>query len=70
MDYKSSNEYTVLFKDGTQFTSSGSADSVQKSSIKNEFEWVAFHIQKEVISAGKTLADIVKVEYVLNYNDK
>lgn len=67
MDYKTNNLYKVFFKDGTSFDSSGSSSSIKKSTIKNEFEWVSFHIQKEVRLAGKTLADVEKIEYTLNY---
>lgn len=69
MDFKTKNLYKVFFKDGTSFESSGSSSGVKKSTIKNEFEWVSFHIQKEVRLAGKTLADIEKVEYNLNYSE-
>ena len=67
MDYKTKNLYKVFFKDGTYLYSSGSSSSIKKSTIKNEFEWVSFHIQKEVRLAGKTLADVEKIEYTLNY---
>lgn len=69
MDYKTNNLYKVFFKDGTSFYSSGSSSSIKKSTIKNEFEWVSFHIQKEVRLAGKTLADVEKIEYTLNYTE-
>ena len=69
MDYKSENKYKVFFKDGTSFDSNGSADGIKKSSIAKEFEWTAFHIEKEVRLAGKTLADILRVEYNLKYED-
>jgi len=70
MDYKTENKYKVFFKDGTSFDSNGSADSRKKNTIDNEFQWVAFHIEKEVSLAGKTLADVEKVEYTLNYQDR
>ncbi len=69
MDYKTNNLYKVFFKDGSSFDSSGSSSSIKKNTIKNEFEWVSFHIQKEVRLAGKTLADVEKIEYTLNYEE-
>lgn len=70
MDYNTENKYRVFFKDGTSFDSKGSADSRKKNTIDNEFQWVAFHIEKEVRLAAKTLADVEKVEYTLIYHDR
>lgn len=67
MNHKTKNIYKIYFKDGTCFNSSGSSSSIKKSTLKNEFEWVSFHIQKEVRLSGKALEDIKKVEYTLNY---
>ncbi len=70
MMFKSSNEYTVHFKDGTSFDSRGSSSGINKSQIKTEFEWTAFHINKELVSMDKTLEDVKSIEYKLNYSDK
>jgi hypothetical protein len=67
MDYNSENKYTVFFKDGTSLESSGNAANLNKSTVSNEFKWTAFHIEKEVLLAEKTLADIDRIEYSLKY---
>lgn len=69
MCYNTINSYTVHFKDGTSFISGGSSSAIRKSTIKNEFDWVSFHIEKEIKLKGKTLIDIEKIEYSLNYID-
>ena len=68
MEYKTKNTYKVHFKDGTSFDSSGSSSSIKRSTIDKEFEWVSFHIKKEVISMGKDLKDVEKIEYTLIYS--
>lgn len=68
MSYKTKNTYTVHFHDGTSFSSQGSSDGIKKSSVSEEFKWVAFHIEKEVSQKGKTLNDVKSIEYNLNYN--
>lgn len=69
MDYKTENKYKVYFKDGTSFESSGDSNSLNKSTVENEFKWVSFHITKEVASMGKSLNDISRIEYNLNFLD-
>lgn len=69
MDFKSENKYTVFFKDGTSFSSNGNCEGIKKISVSEEFKWVAFHIEKEVLMKSKTLADILKVEYNLSFTD-
>ena len=70
MDYNTENLYEVFFKDGSSFKSRGNASNIKKSTVKKEFEWVSFHIEKEVRLQGKELSDIEKIQYVLTYNDK
>jgi len=70
MDYNTENLYEVFFKDGSSFKSKGDVSSIRKSTVKKEFDWVSFHIEKEVKSQGKELADIEKIQYILTYNDK
>ena len=69
MDFKSENKYTVYFKDGTNFSSNGSSEGIKKSSVLEEFKWVAFHIEKEVLMKNKALEDILKIEYNLSFTD-
>ncbi len=69
MNFKSENKYTVFFKDSTSFSSNGSCEGIKKSSVLEEFKWVAFHIEKEVLMKNKTLEDILKVEYNLSFTD-
>jgi hypothetical protein len=70
MEYLTKNRYTVYFKDGSSFDSNGSATNyINKSPVDNEFKWVSFHIQKEVLQKGKTLEDIKRIEYILEYKD-
>lgn len=70
MKFNTDNRYKIFFKDGTSFESNGSSSGIRKSSVADEFKWVAFHIEKEVRLKGKTLDDIEKIEYNLNYQDK
>ena len=37
-----------FFKDGTSFSSNGKCEGIKKSSVSEEFKWVAFHIEKEI----------------------
>lgn len=69
MDFKSENKYTVFFKDGTSFESSGKCEGIKKSSVSEEFKWVAFHIEKEILMKNKTIDDILKIEYNLCFSD-
>ncbi len=64
---RSENKYKVFFKDGTSFESNGQASRTSKSPVAHEFEWTAFHINKEVIMNGKTLEEIERIEYELKY---
>ena len=69
MKFKTDNNYTVFFKDGTSLKSNGGAESIVKNTVANEFMWVAYHIDKEVRLAVKTHDDIKKIEYTLEFDD-
>ena len=69
LEYSTNNKYTVYFNDGTSFESSGSSSSVRKSEISNEFKWVSFHIKKELLKMGKSLSDVQRIDYTLEYKD-
>lgn len=70
MDFKCENKYKIFFKDGTSFESNGKCESIKKSKISEEFKWVSFHIEKEVLMLNKTLSDILRIEYNLSFTDK
>ena len=69
MKYKAKNKYTVYFKDQTTFTSTGESDSLEKSTVAEEMDWLKMHIQKEILIAGKDLKDVEKIEITLAYED-
>ena len=64
------NKYILHFKDGTNFESEGSCKGVEKSTIAEEMDWLKFHMQKELIGAGKNLTDLVKIEITMDYVDE
>lgn len=70
MAYKSDNRYKVIFSDGSFFESNGSASSEYKNlSIAEEFKWVSYHIEKEVLAFGKQIKDVVRIEYTMDASD-
>lgn len=69
MDFKSENKYTVYFKDGTNFSSEGKCEGNKKTTVSEEFNWITFHIEKEVLMKNKTLSDILKIECNLFFTD-
>lgn len=67
MAYHTTNTYKVIFKDGSSFESNGSEESqVKDFSIKEDFDFISFHITSKVIAMGKEITDIVKIEYSLS----
>ena len=67
MEGKVNNTYKVIFKDGTSFKSNGIADT-KIPSIKNEFDWLSFHIQKELINSNKTLCDVKSINITIDFD--
>lgn len=70
MEFTSENKYTVYFNDGTFFSSDGKSVGNEKSSIKTELNFIAFHIEKEIAMKNKNISDVIKVELNLNYSDE
>ncbi len=66
---KTHNTYKITFADGTVFESQGSSSGYTKSTVANEFKWVATHIEQEVKMIGKQLEDIASIEYSLKYSN-
>ncbi len=68
-NFKNKNSYTIYFKDGTKFKSTGDVSGIRKSTIAHEMEFIAMHINQSLIRENKTEADIKKIKYNLEYFD-
>lgn len=70
MNFIVKNEYKVEFKDGSPpLESNGESSSLEKSSITDELSWLKFHIEKELLIANKTIADVKEVSIKINYSE-
>lgn len=68
MEYKSSNVYKVTLNDGTSFESDGNASSILEPNLDNEFDWLSFHIGKELSNINKTMGDVKSIEIKMDFD--
>ena len=69
MKFSSSHNYTLTLKDGSQIDCPGSTSGVEKSELKDDLEWLDFHIKTELIARKLSHSDIHKVRIDITYND-
>lgn len=69
MKYKTENNYKLIFKDGTEFTSTGECNGLQQNTVKEELEWLTGHINLSLLRKNKTLTDLEKIEITIDFSE-
>ena len=68
--YKTTNDYKITFKDGTDFKSDGVCNSLEVNTVKEELNWLINHISVKMYELKKTKEDLESISININWSEE